>query len=111
MNWIPLTETQQLDELIDVSNSKPIVIFKHSTRCGISRGVLTQFEKATNSLEEHVAFYYLDLLKFRTISNEIATKFDVFHQSPQLLLINKGKAVANFSHYDIISSFILSDYI
>ena len=110
-NWISLTEMNQLKEIIELSNTKLIVIFKHSTRCGISRGVLSQFEKATDSSLENVAFYYLDLLKYRNISNEIASNFNVYHQSPQVLLIKNGKVVAHNSHYDIISSVILEDYI
>lgn len=109
--WILLTEENQLQEIITTSKNKLVVIFKHSTRCGISRGVLSQFEKATDSTKENVAFYYLDLLKYRTISNEIASLFDVYHQSPQALVIKDGKVVAYKSHYDIISNLIIQDYI
>ena len=110
-NWIPLTETDQLQDIIKLSKTKLVVIFKHSTRCGISRGVLSQFEKATDSNEENVAFYFLDLLKYRNISNEIASLFNVYHQSPQALLIKNGEVVSHNSHYDIISSINLEDYI
>ena len=65
----------------------------------------------SDSSLENVAFYYLDLLKYRNISNEITSNFNVYHQSPQVLLIKNGKVVAHNSHYDIISSVILEDYI
>lgn len=103
MNWIPLVEIHELDLIKSLSEEKTVVIFKHSTRCGISRSVLSQFEKATASIKKPVAFYFLDLLNFRSLSNEIASTFDVYHQSPQLLVIKNNKCVANFSHYDIIS--------
>jgi bacillithiol system protein YtxJ len=110
-NWILLTEISQLKEIIELSNTKLIVLFKNSTRCGISSRVLSQFEKATDSSLENVAFYYLDLLKYRNISNEIATTFNVYHQSPQVLLLKNGKVVAHNSHYNIISTITLEDYI
>jgi len=111
INWIDLTNQTELNELISLSYTKYILIFKHSTRCGISRSVLNQFEKTTDSNQENVAFYYLDLLKNRALSNEIASLFNVYHQSPQLLIIKEGKAISHYSHYDIISSFNLEDYI
>jgi len=103
-NWIPLTDIEQLEEAIKLSKNKTVVIFKHSTRCGISSGVLSKFEKTTDSTNETIVFYYLDLLNFRSISNEIAQKFNIHHQSPQAIVLKDKKVVAYESHYDIISS-------
>ena len=89
-----------MDELIVFSNQKPAVIFKHSTRCSVSRFALKQFENEFD-LEDKVDAYYLDLLEHRDISNEIANRFGVYHQSPQLLLIKEGKSVYDVSHSDI----------
>jgi bacillithiol system protein YtxJ len=93
--WIPLTNVEQLDDIVTQSNQKPVVIFKHSTRCSISRFALKQFEK---EFDFGVESYFLDLLEHRDISNEIATRFNVFHQSPQLLLIKDGKSIYDVSH-------------
>ncbi len=100
MLWTLLTDLGQLNEIIDLSTTKPVLIFKHSTRCSISRMSLKQFENEFD-LDEKVTPYYLDLLENRNISNEIATKFNVEHQSPQLILIKEGVAVYNVSHSDI----------
>ncbi|MBP6759215.1 MAG: bacillithiol system redox-active protein YtxJ [Flavobacterium sp.] len=100
INWIPLNYLGQLDEMVAFSNQKPAVIFKHSTRCSVSRFALKQFEKEFD-LEDQVDAYFLDLLEYRDISNEIASRFGVFHQSPQLLLIKEGKSVYDVSHSDI----------
>lgn len=97
INWIPLTDLGQLNEIIQVSHEKPIIIFKHSTRCSVSRMALKQFENEFD-LDTKVETYFLDLLEHRDISSEIANRFDVFHQSPQLLLIKDGKSVYNASH-------------
>ena len=100
INWIPLTDLGQLDEIIALSNEKPAVIFKHSTRCIVSRTALKQFENEYD-VENQVSAYFLDLLEHRDISNEIASRFGVYHQSPQLLLIKNGKSVYDVSHSDI----------
>nr|WP_315148742.1 bacillithiol system redox-active protein YtxJ [uncultured Flavobacterium sp.] len=100
INWIPLTDLGQLNELISSSNEKPVLIFKHSTRCIVSRTALKQFENEFD-LENQVSAYFLDLLEHRAISNEIASRFGVYHQSPQLLLIKEGESVYDVSHSDI----------
>lgn len=100
INWNELTDIGQLNEIIAISNEKPVAIFKHSTRCSISRMALKQFEKEFNSSDK-VTPYFLDLIAHRDISNEIATRFGVYHQSPQLILIKDGKAIYNVSHSDI----------
>ncbi|MFV8379658.1 bacillithiol system redox-active protein YtxJ [Flavobacterium sp. LB3R33] len=100
INWNELTDLGQLTEIIEISNEKPVAIFKHSTRCSVSRMALKQFENEFNSSDK-VTPYFLDLIAHRDISNEIASRFGVTHQSPQLILIKEGKAVYNVSHSDI----------
>lgn len=109
VNWTPLTEISQLDEIVENSNNKAIGIFKHSTRCSISRFALKQFENEYN-LEDKVDLYFLDLLNHRDISNEIANRFQVMHQSPQLILVKNGVAVYDDSHSDIQAE-VLEKYV
>ncbi|EKT3956280.1 bacillithiol system redox-active protein YtxJ [Flavobacterium psychrophilum] len=100
VNWKPLSDLGQLNEIKDLSHEKTVVIFKHSTRCSVSRMVLKQFENEYK-LENKLALYFLDLLEHRDISNEIANSFGIVHQSPQLIVIQKGVAVYNASHESI----------
>ncbi|TDE07246.1 bacillithiol system redox-active protein YtxJ [Flavobacterium sandaracinum] len=100
INWNELTDLGQLNEIIALSNEKAVAIFKHSTRCSVSRMALKQFENEFDSSDK-VTPYFLDLIAHRDISNEIATRFGVYHQSPQLILIKEGKAIYNVSHSDI----------
>jgi bacillithiol system protein YtxJ len=99
MNWIPLTEIAQLQQIIEASNSKPQVIFKHSTRCATSAMIKSRLERA--EAPASLDFYYLDLIAFRSVSNEIEELFRVAHESPQLLLIKNGVCVYDESHYGI----------
>ncbi|REG87975.1 bacillithiol system redox-active protein YtxJ [Winogradskyella sediminis] len=95
--WQELNAISQLNTIVEKSKSKTQLIFKHSTRCGISRMVMNQFV-ASYDLELDADLYYLDLLSFRDVSNEVGYKFQVMHQSPQLLVIKNGVVVANASH-------------
>ena len=106
--WNPLTEIKQLDEIVEESNTIAVFIFKHSTRCSISRMALKNFEREYALNPSDAKLYFLDLLEHRDISNEISTKFNVVHQSPQLLLIKKGHCLYHVSHSDIDATDLLS---
>ncbi|MGB1210763.1 MAG: bacillithiol system redox-active protein YtxJ [Lacinutrix venerupis] len=95
--WIPLTAVSQLKAIAEKSKSKTQIIFKHSTRCGISKMVINQFIDAYN-LDLNVDLYYLDLLNYRETSNEVGYKFQVMHQSPQLLVVKNEVVVVHASH-------------
>ena len=99
--WHVLGRLEQLDAIVEESQTKPVAIFKHSTRCGISRGVLKIFERNYKYNDDQVKLYFLDLLQNRDISNEIAARFKVRHESPQMLVIENGVAVYNNSHHAI----------
>lgn len=96
-NWNMLTSISQLEEISAMSNEAPVIIFKHSTRCSISRMVLKQFENQFHP-DSKVTAYFLDLLNYRDLSNTISERFNVMHQSPQLLLITDGTCVYDVSH-------------
>jgi bacillithiol system protein YtxJ len=95
--WINLNSISQLNEIEEKSKTKTQVIFKHSTRCGISRMVMNQFVEAYD-LDANLDLYYLDLLSYRDVSNEVGYQFQVMHESPQLLVIKNGVTVAHASH-------------
>ncbi|GAA3630393.1 bacillithiol system redox-active protein YtxJ [Flavivirga jejuensis] len=96
--WIPLNEMPQLNFIEKKSATKTQVIFKHSTRCGISSMVMRQFVSSYNLTEKDLDLYYLDLINYRDVSNEVGYKFQVMHESPQLLVIRNGVVVAHASH-------------
>lgn len=99
MNWIPLTDLLQLDDIKAQSMTQPVVIFKHSTRCSISTMAMQRLERP--QYQGPAPCYYLDLIKYRDISNAIADVFQVHHESPQVLLIVKGQCVYEESHNGI----------
>ena len=101
INWTPLTSVEQIKEIKELSNKQPIAIFKHSTRCGISSMVIKRFVNSFDEELKDFKVYYLDLLSYRDVSNEIGHTFQVLHQSPQLLVVKNGEVISHASHYDI----------
>lgn len=102
MNWIQLKSSHQLDEIEKESQINHVVIFKHSTRCSTSRMSLDRLERNWNPLDlPLIRPYFLDLISHREISNLIAEIFGIEHESPQVLIIFKGKAVLDLSHFQI----------
>jgi bacillithiol system protein YtxJ len=99
MNWINLTNEEQLHQIKANSNQKPQVIFKHSTRCSISSVAKNRLERS--SQPDEIDFYFLDLIKFRAISNKISEDFKVYHESPQILVIKNGECIYDESHSGI----------
>lgn len=95
--WIPLVSVEQLDEIAEKSKTRTQLIFKHSTTCGISRMVLNMFT-GSYAMEDKVDAYFLDLHAHRGVSNEVQYKFQVIHQSPQLLIIKNGEVTYHTSH-------------
>ena len=107
--WTNLTSVDQLEEVDKKSREKPVLLFKHSIRCSISAMSLARFER---SYEEEASFkpYFLDLSSHRDVSNAIAERYGVRHESPQAIPIKDGKAVFNSSHMGISYS-ELNDFV
>lgn len=99
--WEMLESVEQLHNIISNSNKKPKVIFKHSTRCGISRMVLKTFENGYSLKGGEAGFYLLDLLNHREVSNAIATELSVTHQSPQIVVLRNELVIHTDSHHGI----------
>ena len=102
MEWISLSDSKQLDEIVAESKKRPVLIYKHSTRCNISRAAFDRLERNWDAMVVgSVKRYFLDLISYRDISDKIAEIFGVEHHSPQVLVISDGKSVLDLSHYDI----------
>lgn len=101
MSWHELISTEQLDQLIEDSYQHPVAIFKHSTRCPTSSMAKSRLERDWLFPEDSFPIFHLDLIRFRQVSNAIAEKTSVEHQSPQLIILKEGKVVYDASHHMI----------
>lgn len=99
--WLQLTSLDQLKGAIESSAQKPVLLFKHSTRCGVSSMAMSGFQSGWEGTEEEIDIYYLDLLNYRNVSNEIAALTGVFHQSPQVIVLKNRAVVYTATHSGI----------
>ncbi len=102
MNLIALTNESQLTAIVNDSTS--VVLFKHSTRCSVSNMAWKMFQQEWNNNESPV--YYLDLLNYRSVSNAIASQFQIEHESPQVLVIKNGVCVYHATHQAIDAAIV-----
>lgn len=110
MEWNSLRSIDQIEQIKTESKQLPVLIFKHSTRCNISRASLDRLERNWNDREApQVKLYFLDLLSYRQISDRIADEFGVYHESPQVMIIRNEKATYDRSHFDIDYNQILKE--
>jgi bacillithiol system protein YtxJ len=107
-NWKQLTDIGQLDTIESNSAHCPQLIFKHSTRCNISSMALSRLERAWDDVDGKLVGWHLDLLAFRYVSNAVAERFGVPHESPQAILIIDGKVAHVSSHSGIAMRDILA---
>jgi len=102
MNWNQLSTILEVDQLLAENGDKTSLIFKHSTRCSISATVLDRLQRKWKMEElKNIDPYFLDLIQHRSVSNYIAEKLNIQHQSPQVLLIKNGICIYNESHFGI----------
>ncbi|MBN9292360.1 MAG: bacillithiol system redox-active protein YtxJ [Flavobacteriia bacterium] len=101
LNWINPATTEELDVILN-DTSKPLIVFKHSTRCSISGFALKQFEREYDLQDVNLVF--IDVLKQRELSNHIAEKWNIVHQSPQTLIQRTSGEHTSFSHEGIAVS-------
>ncbi|MEM1000033.1 MAG: bacillithiol system redox-active protein YtxJ [Bacteroidota bacterium] len=101
MSWQNLESVSGLSAIVQASGGRPQLIFKHSTRCGISAGAKRRLDAGIADLAAQLDLHYLDLIAHRDISAAIAEQFSVRHESPQVLLIQNGSSILDLSHYSI----------
>lgn len=112
MKWKDLTFIDQISNLIEESkaeNISAVLVFKHSTRCSISFFAKKNFEAEWDKLPYNICLYYLDLISHRDVSNDLAERFSVRHESPQVLLIKNGECIYHASHHQINIGSILEN--
>jgi len=106
MQWKNITDISQINDIKDQKGYS--LIFKHSTRCSVSMMAKRRFEMDWEVIPEDTNLYFLDLISFRPISAEIAEKFQVHHESPQILVIKDGDCILDASHGDISADEVAS---
>jgi len=100
-NWKHITEIGSINTIVEASNHKPQILFKDSVTCGISAYAKSRLVEGNDLIKNGADFNYLDLLKYRNISNHIADVLKVHHQSPQIIVLINGEVTYTSSHHSI----------
>jgi bacillithiol system protein YtxJ len=106
MKWIPLKTETQLEELLKRSETRPQLIFKYSSRCSLSDMIKERLEM--EETPPGIDFHFLDLIRYRSLSNKIAEDLSAHHQSPQILLVKNKECIFEESHMGIRMDDILT---
>ncbi len=101
--WQEIKSVDDLGEVIKLSDSYPLVLFKHSRRCMISSMAKRRLEKEPL---EHVDYILVDVIASRGVSDAISSTFQVKHESPQLFVLSNGQVKAHTSHSGVSSAFV-----
>lgn len=107
--WKTLSSTADVDVALEVSHQHPIVFFKHSTRCSISTMAWNRIVNINENESNSADFYFLDLIQYRDVSNYIADRLSVYHESPQIIVVKNGEATLDISHLEIQPKEILDN--
>lgn len=99
--WKNVTSEEHLDHLWVASADQKQIIFKHSTRCPVSSVIKNRISKQGDELPADLEVYFLDLLRFRNLSDRISEEYKIRHESPQLLVIQNEECIHHASHFDI----------
>src|SRR5688572_19706180 len=94
-NFINVESLERLESLFAESHERPVILFKHSTRCGISAGVYREVRQVRAEV------YIVTVQTHRDISNAITARTGIRHESPQAIVLKDGRPVYHASHYDI----------
>lgn len=105
--WLNLTSIEQFNQFFE--SEQAFFVFKHSTRCSISSMAQSNFER-NYQLDDEITPLFLDLLNHRDVSNYIAEKTGVYHQSPQIILLKNKEVIYHASHEQINADKIITSY-
>jgi monothiol bacilliredoxin len=93
--FVRVVGTEALEDLINRSQERPVVIFKHSTTCPVSAAIYNEMER----FDGEVAL--VEVQRARALSREIEKRTGIRHESPQVIVLQKGIVIWNASHWRV----------
>ncbi len=105
-NITSLHSIEDLNQALEESKQRPILIFKHSATCPISSRALREFHKYLETADVTVTYNLITVQTDRPVSNEVAARLEVQHETPQAIIVKNGKSIWDASHFSINASAI-----
>jgi bacillithiol system protein YtxJ len=97
----PLSNLEELERALAASDERPLLLFKHSPTCGVSAEALDELVAHLNDRRGDADYALVVVQTHREVSNAVARKLGVRHETPQALLIKEGRAVWSASHFRV----------
>jgi bacillithiol system protein YtxJ len=97
---LELRKTQDLEQLLERSKADTVLIFKHSTQCPVSDQAYEEFARFLETSGDMTCGVVL-VIENRDVSNAIASRLGVRHESPQAIVVRDGEQKWNASHWSI----------
>ena len=101
-----LHSIEELHQALSDSQTRPILIFKHSSTCPISGRAMREFQKYLEAADPTVSYHLITVQTDRPVSNEVETRLQIQHETPQAILVKNQKEIWNASHFQITASAI-----
>jgi len=94
-----LHSLEDLDRVLESTGQAPALIYKHSLTCGTSAYALDQLTRL--AAEVSIPIHLVPVQTARAVSDAIAERLGVRHESPQLILVDHGAARWHASHFRV----------
>jgi bacillithiol system protein YtxJ len=102
LNGLKEIETlEELDQAIDESRERPVLLFKHSLTCPISTRAFRELQSYLDNPDPRISYKLITVQTARSVSDEAAARLRIEHESPQAILVRNGRELWNASHYKI----------
>jgi bacillithiol system protein YtxJ len=104
-NLTPLHDVDAFEQAIAESQDRPVLLFKHSRYCGVSCEAMDELQSHIDGRgDAGVSYKVITVQTHRNVSDAIAQRLGIRHETPQAILLRDGKAVWNASHFRITAS-------
>ena len=95
---------EELNQTLEESKDHPVLFFKHSNACPISSRAFNEFRAYLQNPDPEVSYHLVVVQTARQVSDEIESRLQVLHESPQAILVRDGREIWNASHFAITAS-------
>jgi len=98
---------EDIETLLVESASRPVLLLKHSYSCGTSAQALDELLAHVDEREgRDVRFAMVTVQTHRDVSNAVASRLGIRHETPQALLLRDGNVVWQASHFRVTADAI-----
>ena len=103
---VELKTVEDLDRLVEASATHPVVLYKHSLTCGTSAMAFEEIRDLVAGPPVGASIGVVMVQPSRALSNEIAARFGIRHESPQVLIVRNGRVEWQASHFRVTAAAI-----